>query len=107
MYVEKTYNLFTSRIHKDVAITLSNVRALAVHPAQVRPSDLRGFMNLMQIGMQTKRYACTQYTSCLRLAEYTILDLNIRIIFACIRIYAYVRIFGHPQIEISLLCAPN
>ena len=42
-----------------------------------------------------------------RLAEYTILDLNIRIIFVCIPIYAYVRIFGHPQIEISLLSAQN
>ena len=41
------------------------------------------------------------------LAEHTILDLNIRIIFVCILIYAYVRKFGHPQIEISLLRAPN
>ena len=43
----------------------------------------------------------------LRLAEHTILVLNIRIIFVCIRMYAYVRMFGHPEIEISLLCAPN
>ena len=42
-----------------------------------------------------------------RLAEHTILDLNIRIIFICIRIYAYVRMLGHPQMEISLLRAPN
>ena len=60
----------------------------------------------------------------IRLAEHTILDLNIRIIFVCIRdhtilhlniciifvcirIYAYVHIFEHPQIEISPVRAPN
>ena len=52
-------------------------------------------------------YASMVDASYSRLAEHTILDLNIRIIFVCIRIYAYVRMFGHPQIEISLLRAPN
>ena len=42
-----------------------------------------------------------------RLAECTILDLTIRIIFVCICINAYVRIFGRPQIEFSLLRAPD
>ena len=42
-----------------------------------------------------------------RLAEYTILDLNIRMIFVRLRIYAYVHIFGHLQIKITLLRAPN
>ena len=43
----------------------------------------------------------------LRLAQHTILHIKIRVIFVCVRTYAYVRMFGHPPMEISLLRAPK